>query len=46
MIYKTMHKLYPDEKLLAYGLEEKDGMVSYRPSRHKKVIEFGAQKKK
>ena len=30
-MYKTMHKLYPDEKLLAYGLEEKDGMVSYQP---------------
>jgi spore photoproduct lyase len=29
-IYKTMYQLMPDEKLLAYGLDEKAGMVSYK----------------
>ena len=28
-IYKNMHRLFPDEKLFAYGLDEKNGMVSY-----------------
>ena len=41
-MYKTMHKLYPDEKLLAYGLEEKDGMVSYRPALAQKLHDFCA----
>ena len=41
-MYKTMRKLYPDEKLLAYGLEEKDGMVSYRPALAQKLHDFCA----
>jgi spore photoproduct lyase len=28
--YKTLYQLYPDEKLLAHGLEEKHGVFSYR----------------
>ena len=39
-IYKTMHKLYPDEKLLAYGLQEKDGMVSYHSDLAKQLHDF------
>ena len=41
-VYKTMHKLYPDEKLLAYGLQEKDGMVSYHSDLARQLHDFCA----
>ena len=41
-IYKSMHKLYPDEKLLAYGLQEKDGMVSYHSDLARQLHDFCA----
>lgn len=42
-IYKTMYRLYPDEKLLAYGLEEKDGMVSYHSALARQLHDFCAE---
>ena len=39
-IYKKIHRLYPDEKLLAYGLQERDGMVSYHTELARKLHEF------
>ena len=41
-VYKTMHKLNPDEKLLAYGLQEKDGMVSYHSDLARQLHDFCA----
>jgi len=41
-IYKTVHKLYPDEKLLAYGLQEKQGQVSYRTDLARQLHDFCA----
>ena len=35
-----MHRLYPDEKLLAYGLQERDGMVSYHAELARELHEF------
>ena len=39
-IYKRMHRLYPDEPLLAYGLEDRDGMVSYHGDLARQLHDF------
>jgi len=41
--YKTMSHLYPDEKLFAHALEEKDGMVSYQTQRAREMHDFCAR---
>lgn len=42
-VYKNMYQLYPDEKLLAYGLQEKEGMVSYRAELANQLHQFCSQ---
>lgn len=41
--YKTMHKLYPEHWLMNAGLEENDGMVSYRQQIETQALEQVAQ---
>lgn len=38
--YKRMRRLYPEEALLAYGLEDDDGMYSYRSDVMLELSEF------
>ena len=42
-VYKNMHSLFPDEPLLAWGLEEKAGMVSYRTELARQIHVFCAE---
>ena len=39
-VYKNMHTLFPDEPLLAWGLAEKGGMVSYRTELARQIHTF------
>jgi spore photoproduct lyase len=39
-VYKNMHALFPDEPLMAWGLEEKAGMVSYRTELAQQIHSF------
>lgn len=39
-IYKKMALLYPDEKLFAYALEERNGMVTYEKQLEREMIDF------
>ncbi len=38
--YKRMFQLYPGEELFAWGLEEKDGMVSYKEEAGRSMEDF------
>ena len=39
-MYKTIHRLYPEEVVLSVGLEERNGLVSYREDHARKLGEF------
>lgn len=39
-VYKNIISLYPDEKLFAHSLEEKDSLVSYKENVEKKLMNF------
>ena len=38
--YKRIFQLFPEEKLFSWGLEEKDGMVSYKEETGREMEEF------
>jgi spore photoproduct lyase len=40
--FKSVSRHYPEERLFAWGLEERDGMVAYREDLESEMIEFCA----
>lgn len=38
--FKTIHELYPEEKILNQSLELKDGMISYSPDREQAMLSY------
>jgi spore photoproduct lyase len=39
-MHETMERLYPEEKLFAFGLSERRGVVSYRDDLHANLLRF------
>ncbi len=39
-IYQRMHQLYPDEKLFAVAMEERNKMISYEEDKQEEMINF------
>lgn len=43
-LFKRMEKMFPEEKLFAQDLEEKNGLVTYRDAHLKEIYEFSKNK--